>query len=204
MADFIPSADDAKIIWLTNLRDTIDAHATTLGITTARVTQIKAWCNDLIDEINATNTAKQAWLSAAAAKTTQEATSLAGLRGEINQWKPNPNMTPAISAALKIVGTDGGFDPNTYKAEITKIEVIAGHVQIKWKKGPTHGINLYSRLKGQSAWHFVARDTNSPYDDYTALAVAGTAEVREYQAYGVLNDQQIGQPSDIVTVTFGR
>jgi len=33
--------------------------------------------------------------------------------------------------------------------------------------------------------------------------VAGTAEVREYQAYGVLNDQQIGQPSDIVTVTFG-
>lgn len=203
MADFIPPADDAKIIWLTNLRDTIDTYSATLGITAGRVTQIKAWCNDLVAAINATNTAKQAWLSVAAAKATQETTSLAGLRGEINQWKPNPAMTPAIEAALKIVGTGSSFDPNTYKAEITKVEVIAGHVQIKFRKGPTQGVNIYSRLKGQSVWKFVARDTNSPYDDYTALAVAGTAEVREYQTYGVLNDQQIGQPSDIVSVTFG-
>ena len=203
MADFIPAADDAKIVWLTNLRDTIDTYSATLGISAGRVTQIKAWCNDLIDEINATNTAKQAWLAVAATKATQETVSLGGLRGEIALWKPNPGMTPTIEAALKIVGTTSGFNPNTYKAEITKVEVIAGHVQIKFKKGQTDGVNLYSRLKGQSAWKFVTRDTNSPYDDYTALAVAGTPEVREYQAYGVLNDQQIGQPSDIVSVTFG-
>lgn len=202
MADFIPPADDAKIIWLTNLRDTIDAHATTLGITAARVTQIKAWCNDLIAQINATNTAKQAWLAAAATKATQQTASLGGLRGEINQWKANPACTDAIEAALKIVGSGSDFDPDTFKAEITA-EVISGHVRIKFKKGQTHGINLYSRLKGQSAWKFVSRDTNSPYDDFTALAVAGTPEVREYQAYGVLNDEQIGLASDIVSVTFG-
>lgn len=202
MADFIPPADDAKIIWLTNLRDTIDTYSATLGLSAGRVTQIKAWCNDLIAQINATNTAKQAWLAVAATKATQETTSLGGLRGEIKQWKANPACTNAIAAALKIAGTGGGFDPNTYKAEITKVEVIAGHVQIKFKKGQSDGVNLYSRLKGQSVWKFVSRDTNSPYDDYTALAVPGTPEVREYQAYGVLSDQQIGQPSDIVTVTF--
>jgi len=32
--------------------------------------------------------------------------------------------------------------------------------------------------------------------------VASQSEVREYQAFGVLNDEQIGQGSDIVTVTF--
>jgi hypothetical protein len=202
MADFIPPADDAKIIWLTNLKDTIDTYSATLGITAARVTQIKAWCNDLITQINATNTAKQAWLAVAAAKATQQATSLGGLRGEINQWKANPACTDAIEAALKIVGGGSDFDPDAFKADITA-EVVSGHVRIKFKKGQTHGINLYSRLKGQAAWKFVSRDTNSPYDDYTALAVPGTPEVREYQAYGVLNDQQIGQPSDIVTVTFG-
>ncbi len=162
MADFIPPADDAKIIWLTNLRDTLDTYSATLGITAARVTQIKAWCNDLIDEINATNTAKQAWLAAAATKATQETVSLGGLRGEIALWKPNPNMTPTIEAALKSVGTTSAFNPNTYKAVITKVEVVAGHVQIKFKKGPTDGANLYSRLKGQSAWKFVSRDTNCP------------------------------------------
>jgi hypothetical protein len=37
---------------------------------------------------------------------------------------------------------------------------------------------------------------------FTALAVAGQSEVREYQAFGVLNDQPIGQPGNIVSVTF--
>jgi hypothetical protein len=202
MADFIPPADDAKIIWLTNLRDTIDAHATTLGLSAARVTQIKAWCNDLIDEINATNTAKQAWLAAAATKATQEATSLAGLRGEINQWKANPACTDAIEAALKIVGGGSSFDPNTFKTKITAT-VLGDYVRLTFVKSETDGVNFYWRKKGETVWKFLSRDTNSPYNDHTPLAVAGVPEVREYQAYGVLNDQQIGMASDIVTVTFG-
>lgn len=202
MPDFIPSADPEKIIWLTNLKTKIAGYATTLGLSTGRVTQIVTWCDDLIAKINATAQAKRDWISAAAAQGTQEKTSLAGLRGEIAQWKPNPAMTDAIAADLKIVSTGSALNPDTFKAEITA-EVISGHVRIKFKKGQTDGIALYCRLKGQNAWRFVSRDTNSPYDDYTALAVAGTPEVREYQAYGVLNDQQIGQPSDIVTVTFG-
>jgi hypothetical protein len=51
-------------------------------------------------------------------------------------------------------------------------------------------------------WKFVSRDTNSPYDDHTPLAVPGVAEVREYQAFGILGDEQIGLPCDIITVTF--
>ena len=34
------------------------------------------------------------------------------------------------------------------------------------------------------------------------LAAAGVAETREYQAFGVLKDEQIGQPIDIVSITF--
>ena len=202
MADFIPSADDAKIIWLTNLRDTIDAHATTLGITTARVTQIKAWCNDLITGINATNTAKQAWLAAAATKATQETASLGGLRGEINQCKANPACTDAIEAALKIVGSPGSFDPNTHKTKITA-QVVGDYVRLTFVKGETDGVNFYWRKKGETAWKFLSRDTNSPYNDHTPLTTPGVPEVREYQAYGVLNDVQIGLASDIVSVTFG-
>ena len=59
------------------------------------------------------------------------------------------------------------------KADITG-EVFSGYVRIKFKKGKTNGINLYSRIKGQTVWKFVSRDTNSPYDDHTPLAVSGT------------------------------
>jgi hypothetical protein len=81
---------------------------------------------------------------------------------------------------------------------------MGDHVEIAFKnKGPTQGINLYYRLRGESSWTYLARDTNSPYNDHTPLKVANTPETREYQAFGVLNDQQIGLPSDIVSVTFG-
>ena len=46
MPDFIPPADDTKVVWPTNLRDTLDAYSAALGLTAGRVTQIKAWCND--------------------------------------------------------------------------------------------------------------------------------------------------------------
>jgi len=33
--------------------------------------------------------------------------------------------------------------------------------------------------------------------------VAATAETREYRAVGVVDDEEIGQPSDIVSVVYG-
>jgi len=203
MPDFIPPADPAKIIWLTNLKTKIAGYATALGITAARVTQIIAWCDDLITSINAAAQAKLDWLSASAAQVTQEKTSLAGLRGEIALWKPQPGMNSATEADLKIVGTSTPFNPDTYKAVITSAEAFSGYVRLKFQKGGVHSVNFYWRLKGQTVWQFLSRDTNSPYDDHNPLAVAGVPEVREYIAFGVVNDVQIGQPSDIKNVTFG-
>ena len=62
--------------------------------------------------------------------------------------------------------------------------------------------NILGRLNGQTTCKKLSFDSNSPYDDHTELAVAGTPEVREYRAIGVLADEEMGQPSDIVTVTF--
>ena len=36
----------------------------------------------------------------------------------------------------------------------------------------------------------------------TPLAVAGTAEVRDYMAIGIKDDQEIGQPSEIKEVMY--
>lgn len=126
--------------------------------------------------------------------------SIGGLRMEINQWKANPAITDAMIAALQIDGSTSAFDAEGYKAVITA-QTFAGYVRIKFKKMGADGINLYSRIKGQAAWKFVARDTNSPYDGHTPVTAPGTAEPREYQAFGVLSDEQIGQGSDIVSVT---
>ena len=201
MADYVPKIDDALVTWLTNLKTKVPTYTTTLGLTQARAGQINAWCCALIAAIQNAAQQKDAWLAATAAKQTQNTASIAGLRSEIAQWKANPAITDAIIADLEISGSNGGFDPESYQASITA-QAFSGYVRIKFKKLGADAINLYTRIKGTMGWKFVSRDTNSPYDDHTPLAVAGQSEVREYQAIGVLGDAEIGQPSAIVSVTF--
>jgi hypothetical protein len=60
------------------------------------------------------------------------------------------------------------------------------------------------RLVGTVSWVLVGiRRKKLPFDDQTPLKVAGVPEQREYQAVGVIGDNEVGQPSDIVQVAFG-
>ena len=47
-----------------------------------------------------------------------------------------------------------------------------------------------------------SRTRPPPYLDQTPLRVPGTPEVREYRALGVMADQAIGHPSDVISVAF--
>lgn len=201
MADYVPNTDEGLIPWLTNLKTKLTIYSATLGLSPARAAQIIAWCDASIAALNDTAQKKAAWLTAAADKNTQAKTSLTGLRAEIGLWKKQPTMADAIAADLQIVGAADAFDADNFVPDISG-QAFAGHVRIKFKKNGADGINIYTRKKGEPGWKFLAPDTDSPYDDHTPLAVAGQPEVREYQAFGVLGDDQIGQPSDIVSVTF--
>ncbi len=201
MADYVPTTDGGLKNWLINLKTDVPKHVTELEITPARLTNITGWCEALLTAMQTADQAKNVWLAASQAKQTQMDTSLAGLRGEIAKWKVTDGMTDAIATELQIVSGSAPFHPETYQAQIT-VTAFSGYVRIKFTKNGADGINLYSRLKGQIAWKFVSRDTNSPYDDHTPLAVPGQSEVREYQAFGLWGDDQIGIPSDIVSVTF--
>jgi hypothetical protein len=84
-------------------------------------------------------------------------------------------------------------------AEVT---ALSGYVRLKFTKNGLDRVNIYSRLKGQPGWAFLSRDTNSPYGDHKALG-NGAPETREYMCIGVMEDTEVGQQSDIVTVGFG-
>ena len=201
MADFVPGKDGDLRKWLANLKTNVPKVVTELEITPERLTLITGWCDALLAAMVAAEQAKIAYITAMQNKQTQSATSLTGLRGEVAKWKVADGMTDAIAAELQIVGGGTPFNPETYKPQITA-DVFSGYVRFKFKKLGAGGIILNTRIKGTMGWKFVSRDTNSPYDDHTPLAVAGQSEVREYQAFGILGDDQIGLPSDIVTVVF--
>jgi hypothetical protein len=205
VADFIPKDNDDFKTWATNLRDKLDTFGAAIGLTAAQITALKAVLQAGIDRANAITAARTALAGAVANMDTYRRTDLAesGLvRTTLRQVKASGLVTPAIAGEMDIVGTAPAFDEGAYKAAITA-ETRAGFVRISFKKRGVDGLNIYVRLKGQTTWKKLSFDSNSPYDDYTELAVAGTAEVREYRAIGVIDDLEIGQPSDIVSVTFG-
>jgi len=202
MADFIPRRWGDRVNWLNNVKTKIATHGPTLLLTAGQITAIQNRCTTATTAIQAVTTKENELEAAIAGRTTTIDTEFGALRTEFNALKTNSAMTPAIATDLQIVGTTTPFDPNTFKPELSG-SLVGGGIEIRFKKGPTGGVNISTRLRGQTAWTFLARDTSSPYLDNRPLAVPTTAEIREYMAYGVVDDAQIGLQSDIVSVTFG-
>jgi hypothetical protein len=64
-------------------------------------------------------------------------------------------------------------------------------------KAGSDGVRITSRRESETAFTFLAIDTESPYIDNHALLVAGRPEVREYRAQYPWGDDPIGLKSDI-------
>ncbi len=199
---FFPNQNSDLLAWLNNYKTKLTVHATALGLTAAQVTQEKAWCDAMIAAINLIEIKKQELKSAVSGRETAMQTQIGALRIEIARHKLAAGYTVAIGEDLGVVGTHVAFDPAAYKAKITA-EIFGGFVRIKFVKKGADGIDLYHRKKGDATWLFLARDTKSPYDDHIVLETQNQPEHWEYRAFGVLDDAEIGQPSDIVEVVFG-
>ena len=200
--DYFPRGNAEQVTWLTNFKNKIATTGVTLGLDAPKITSLQDHCTNLIATINNVETKKTDLAAAVKAKDVSLQTDAGALRTEIARYKLLASFTASIGQDLGIVGSATTFDAASYKASITA-EMYAGFVRIKFTKKGADGVNIYHRKKGEPSWHFLARDTKSPYDDHIALAVAGQPEHWEYRAYGVINDLEIGQPSDIVEIVYG-
>ena len=124
------------------------------------------------------------------------------LRAAIKRAKTSPGCTPAIQLQLDWVGVTHNTDPNTSRPTLTA-EAQRGRVKIDGRKPGFDAVNIYFRKKGDVQWKLIAvRKRKFPYFDESPLAVAGTPEVREYMAIGVVADEETGQPSEIKEVVY--
>ncbi len=77
-----------------------------------------------------------------------------------------------------------------------------GHaVRIAYVKNGTDGINVYGRYAGEEVRTLLGRSTRSPFFDRRPPRQAGEREDREYHAYHMRDDEQIGQHSTTATIT---
>jgi len=112
--------------------------------------------------------------------------------------KSHPNYTEAIGKQLRIV-PGAKLDPKRYKAELGQPRRTGNFVTIPFRKagGEVNGINLYRQCKGEKTPQRIGFFFRTPAIDTTARP----SEECSYTARAVINDKEIGQPSDAVSVT---
>jgi hypothetical protein len=200
--DFIPHQDAQLLLWCTNYRTQITIIGPQIGLSVEKIGLHQSYCDNMISAIVDLEAKKTATAASVNSKVQVFKQDIGNLRGEIVQVKSNPLATVDIQKKLDIAPKHKDFDGGNYKATLT-VELVAGVVRIKFIKLGADGINIYHRKKGDIQWLFLVRATKSPFDDHITLATPGQPEHWEYRAFGVENDLEIGQPSNIIEIVFG-
>lgn len=200
--DYIPRQRDARYLWYKNLSANVVAEAVKFGGVAADATAVKALADGIIAKYDATNTAQGAVDSARQIEGNTEAASVAQIRAKVKNWKTLAGYAASGSeAVLQLRGAEQVIQPQTNKVAI-KLSPAPGGVRVGFVKKGLEGVNIYMRLRGAATWRKIGMDTEPPYLDTTPLAQAGVPEAREYMVRGVLHDEEVGEDSDVASITF--
>lgn len=120
-------------------------------------------------------------------------------QARVERMKGHSKFTDAIAAALRIVSAK--LDPKKYKAELGQPRRTGNYVTIPFRKagGNVSGINLYRQCKGEISPQKIGFFFRTPAIDTTPLP-SGQPQGCNYTARAVIDNQEIGQSSDSVTV----
>ena len=197
--DYFPKRDSLLAIWFSNFQNKITTYGPTLGLAAADITDLTNLCANGSESILNAESKKNEAQTAVAEKVSFKKDQLPILRNAIQRMKTHADYTDAIGQDLGIIGTDSEVPAKPG----LKAKARVNDVELSFTKKGLDGVNVYARLKGAAQWTFLARDTHSPYNDSRPLTNAGVPETGEYMCIGVINDEEVGEESDIVSAVFG-
>lgn len=198
-ATYIPRSDAELIQWLTNYQSQLHQCASMLGLTEAQVKEAQMRAEALRASIAFDEQKRREWQAALAHTAQLKQSTLPWIQRHIEHLRHtevwSKEYAKRFLAEPKLLSKPKSME--TIKPSI-RARCEGNKVRVFWTRGFLDGINVYVRKEGELKWRKLDRDTRPPYEDTTPAEHNG--EVREYRVVGVINDEEVGQPSDIVTV----
>ena len=75
-----------------------------------------------------------------------------------------------------------------------------GFLRLSCAMNGASAVRIYTRIRGDD-WRVLLEHCEAvTIDDYTPVETAGRDETREYRASAVVGDEEVGEPSEIITV----
>jgi hypothetical protein len=192
---YIPSRNGDKTTWATTYKANIGTDGPTCGLLAGDVTAQENAAQGVIDQINAIDAAESARESAIATAKATLKNHLSVIRSGVKRMKTHGGYTTGIGEHLGIIGEDSAIDIPTSKP-VLKISKVPSGYEIKFGLlDYFDGVHIYRKRAKDMDFTYLATDTSSPYIDTDPME-DGT----EYRAFFLLEDDEVGQPSDHVQV----
>ena len=225
--DFIPKSDPAMALWLRNLANKIGSYATTFGLTPAEVASVR---NDAVrfDYIlkvqEAYKTFKQniskykdilrdgpndepvdelVFPSLPVAPVLVNSGIFPRLRKLVARIKAHPAYDDAIGADLGLLASHEAIDIPNLKP-VLKSRLDAGRPLIIWIKGPADSIDIYVDRRNGKGFVYLTTDFYPDYMDKCPMPAGKDSAVWDYKAIYKIGDEQVGQFSEVISVTVTR
>lgn len=223
MTTYIEKTDAAFNLQLKNFAGKIGSYATTLGITPAQVSSVKADALAFDYALSAMITMQTfahnyskyktelrhghvqtlggfpALPVLPAAPATVAADVEARFRALIQGLIHNANYTQAIGQDLGIVAPANTFDPDAGKPQLSIDLTAGGHPALHYTRGQYDGAEIWKDTG--SGFVKLERITQTGYTDLSTLPAADTAAVWKYKLIYLYKDAVAGDYSDVVTIT---
>jgi hypothetical protein len=218
---FLPKDEAGKRDWLNNFAGKLPTYAATVGVTPAEVTQEAAdalfftyVCN--MHHLHTQTTHDWTAYKHQAAHgdnlgdipvTPDPGTPPATVPPDIFgravklavRIKKHPKCTEGIAQDLGIIGPEVIVDPTTCQPILT-LSLNAGHPHVGWPKQGMDSLELWKDWGDGKGFVQLTITTNTDYADNSPLPAAGVSAVWKFKGIYRLNDQQVGQWSDVATI----
>lgn len=201
--DYLPKERAERKNWWLNLKTQGPTELAKINLSPTEITDIVDLATEQHANMQATDDLEAQLKAARAMEKTATLQNVPVMRLGVRNWKTRPlYASSGIEGTLLLKGAASNFDPLTFKTDL-KLSIVGGHIRVDFTKDECDSIAVYCRLRGTSAWTLLGTDTRSPYYDTNPLANPNVPEVREYMGMGVIDNEEIGVPSDIVSIVFG-
>lgn len=201
-ASYIPNTDGNLVVWAGTYKEKLGLLGQGLGLTQTEIEEQQNAAQLIIDSVNRADLKKVEMMEATTAKELVKQANLQLIRTMAFRLKRSSAYTANAGKELGIIPSTQMVDTNGLKPVIGPVS-FHGYVNISFNKQRMFGVSLYSRLKGQLAWQALGTAKVGPFVDDTPLAEEGRPETREYMARCYDGLDEIGYPSDIVTIVHG-
>lgn len=199
-SDYLPRSDGELLLWHDRFKNNLLALKDQLNLSDAEIGVIIKDNEALHTKISAANIATAAGQHANTEKFATCTESGGHTRALARRIKTLSAYTEAIGNLLGIVGSDSSLDFSEAKLVLKAVDQTGGLVEFSFQKNRSDGINLYCQRENDSEFVFLARETQTHFNDNRPLLAAGKPELRRYTAVYVQKDVEVGQFSDDLVV----